>query len=145
MLVKVLDGETDTHNHLQNVPAANKMVYPHLTHTHPPNSAPLEFPIMCENHPNSPSHIRTDMLKPRAPYKSLIFQLRRQAAVGSLSPWKGSPTCGERPVSLPAVMAAGQAGINTRKRTGGEGDTPRCSGGDRSRREARLRKWSAGG
>lgn len=44
MLVKVLDGETDTHDHLRNVPAAFKMVYPHPTHTLPPHSAPLEYP-----------------------------------------------------------------------------------------------------
>lgn len=44
MLIKVLDGETDTHNHLRYVPADYKTVYPHPTHTHPKYFAPLEFP-----------------------------------------------------------------------------------------------------
>ena len=102
--------------------------------THLPNS---------ENHPGCPSHIYTDLLNPSAPHNSLIFQLCRQAAVNSLSPWKGSPTRGESSVTLPAVTAAGQAGINTWERTGSEGDT--LWWGRLVKREARLRKWRADG
>ncbi len=49
--------------------------------------------------------------EPSRPHKSLIFQLCRQAAVGSLSPWQGSPTRGrELSVSpLTAWMTGAQA------------------------------------
>ena len=133
---------THTHTHLstqtKTAQTFNALapihLYLFLSHTRTDLWVPHSLSI---THIHAHTHGHTE---PSRPHKSLIFQLCRQATVGSLSPWQGSATQGERALCLsPGCLDDWSAGgeINTWRRgrgrgrgvTGSEGDFGGVEGG----------------